>query len=314
MKGFPSSLKLFAGYQSVSDKFEYFKLDESSYNAIFYNKLINESGNRAKFIGLNVVLPKKLVIEPMLFPNYKLVLNPKLEKGYNSIHPVRVNIREESISADFETDYVEWAFPVNTLISKKGQPVSALVNVERLEFHNDGNQNEFHRILLKGIKGFELEASVIPDSFIELTDCKNAEFKLLTEEAYQYPNLVFESMPLCRFMGKYTQVLKKAGDYKSSILLKQVLGKIKLQKDIECEISELYFFENNIAGVLTFPLKEKETILASFDYIKRNSNRQSPFKLKSDGSLPGFSDIYQNTYLRFVEEFNSIKMYFFIVK
>ena len=311
MSGFPSAMKLIADYTSVSNEFTYFTIDEAAYNAIFYKSAINESGNGAKFSHFDLVFPRKMEIEPRLFPNYRLVLNPKLEKGYFSKHTLLLNIRHESVSADFETDAVEWNFPKNILLTKSNTQAKALVNVEHVEFQNDGDLNKYHGIILKGIKGFSLEPAVIPNSFIELTDCKNGEFRFFAEEAYEYPNLVFENTKLCRFLYKYGHI--NPGECKSSIELKQVLGKINLGKSVGCEVSEIYFFENNIAGVLTFPVKERENLLEACNYMKKNTVNWSGIKLK-EGKIPSFSEIYQNTTVLIEEDFKTIKMYFLITK
>jgi hypothetical protein len=311
MGGFPSALKLINDYTNISSQFTYFNLDEALYNAIFYKSAINEGGNGAKFRRFDLVFPRKMEIEPLMFPNYKLVLNPKLEKGYFSKHRFLINIRYESVSADFETDAVEWDFPENILITKTNTPAKVLVNVEHVEFHNDGELNQYHGIILKGIKGFSLEPSVIANSFIELTDCKTGEFRFLAEEAYDYPNLVFENMRLCWFLQKYGHI--NPGEYKSSLELKQVQGKINIGKSIGCEVSEIYFFGNSIAGVLTFPVKERENLLEACNYMKKNTVNWSGLKL-NEGKLPTFSDVYQNTTILVKEDFKTIKMYFLIIK
>lgn len=311
MAGFPSAIKTIANYESVNDQFTYFALDETLYNATFYKSNIFENGNRSSFRHLDLVFSRKIEIEPKMFPSYKLVLNPKLESGYYSKHTLLLNIREQSVSADFETDAVEWDFPEKVLLTKSNKPAKALVNVHHVEFHNDGEQNRYHGIILKGINGFSLEPSVIPNSFIELTDCKNGEFRFLSEEAYDYPNLVFENTRLCWFMQKYGHI--NPGEYKSSIEFRQVLGKITTGKDINCEVSEIYFFENSISGVLTFPIKERENLLAACNYMKRNTANHSGYKLK-DGKLPTISDIYQNTIFIIEEDFKTIKMYFLTAK
>ncbi len=311
MGSFPLALKQMADYANTSSQFTYFTIDEASYNAIFYKSGINENGNRSKFRRFDLVLPRKIEIEPIMFPNYRLVLNPKLEKGYFSKQPLRLNIREESVSADLETDAVELVFPENVLLTKGHAPAKALVYVEHVEFHNDGELNQYHGIILKGIKGYSLEPSIIPNSFIELTDCKNGEFRFLAEEAYDYPNLVFENTRLCKFLQKYGHI--NPGEYKSSIELKQVQGKINIEKSIGCEISEIYFFGNQIAGILTFPVKERQNLLEACNYIKNNTANWSGLKLK-DGKLPAFADIYQQTTFLLEEDFKTIKMYFLITK
>jgi hypothetical protein len=314
MKGIPAAMTQFASYASVKDQFTYFTLDETSYKAIFHRTMVAEGNENAKFRGTDIILPKKLAIGPTLFPGHKLTLNPKLEAGYFSKHALRINIRGNSVTADFDTDAVEWEFPANVLSAKNGAPAKALVNVSGVQFQNDGSQNRFHGLTLRETGEFHLEPAVIPGSFIELTDCSDGEFQLMSEEAFQYPNLVFENTRLCWFLAKYGHDIKSPGDYKSSVLIKDVKGKITLQQDIACNVSEIYFFEHNIAGILTFPLTEREHILGAHNYMNRNTANRSAAKLKPDGGLRPFFDIYQNTQVYVEEGLKSIKMYFLIVK
>ncbi len=314
MKGFPSTITHLANYQNIKDKFGYFNIDEAGYNSVFFSSNVVETGNRASYRGMTIVLPKKLTVEPTLFPNYKLTLNPKLEQGYNSKHRLGINTRVTSVYADFDTDAVEIEFPPNILLTKKNGAAKALINLDYVEFHSDGDQNEFHGIIFKGTKKFNLEPSVVPESIITSLAFENAEFKLMTEEAFQFPGLVFENTRLCHFLSKYEGEIKMPNQYKSSILLKDVEGKIALAKELDCEIPELYFFDNCIAGIAVFPLKQKEEILRQFNEIKKNVSNRSPLKLKPNGDLPSFTDRYKNTVFRVVEELKSVKMYFLIVK
>ena len=318
MKGFPSSLKQLANYGSVHQKLGYFQLDEKTYNRLFYRSFITENSPNAGFRRMDIILTKPTSVKPVLFPGHELVLNPKLSAGQYSKHPLRINIREESISAVFETDFIEWKFPRNVLRTKKDSASSVLVGIDNIEFHNDGSQNKYHGILIKGVKGFSMEPAFIPDSFVEITDYKNAEIKFLAEEAFVYPNLVFENTKLTNLIHAYKQNNKSANiklpnQYKSSILLKNVAGKANFSKSIACEISEIYFFENVIAGVIDFPAGSKKQLLQQLNLGNTAVNR-GDVKLKPNGNFPTIQDFHKNTYYKVEQDGKSVKMYFIIVK
>ena len=319
MKGFPASLKILVSYDKIKSNFEFFDIDEKSYNSIFYTNYIVETGQRANFRRLNIISTKKLILEPKLFENYKLVLNPKLEEGHYSKHYLGINIREESITAEFQTKYIEFIFPSNILQTKNDTETRLLIKLKNgIKYNNVGYWNEYSGFEIEGIEDFTISPSHIPNSFIELNKFDNAKLKFISNEAQKFPYLIFENNKLSSFVDSYTRNnnyinntnLKEAGDYKSAILLQQIVGQVNFQKPIKCEISEIYFFENIIAGIITFPMNEKKKLIEGMKGIKKGKD----FKLNVNGDFPTIYEIHKNTYFKLEQDFNSIKMYFITVK
>jgi hypothetical protein len=318
MKGFPQQLRQLIDYKNISKSFDYFKMDEPAFNAVFYRSYVSEGSESAKFKRLDITMSKKFEIEPALFPNYKLVLNPKLEPEYVSKQPLLVSIRETSISAVLTTASIGWVFPANILQTKDKQPAQAIINTTAVEYHNDGSLNKYHGLLIKEAKGFSLAPSLIPDSGIELTDCSKAEAKFLDTEAFEFPNLVFENNQLSNFISNYKKANKSAnilspGEYKASLLLKNITGTMTFAKPLDCNIAELYFFANAVAGVIDFPLTGKKAIITELNSINKVSNRGN-YKLKVDGQFPTIIDTFNQTYFKIEQDSKSVRMYFIIVK
>ena len=319
MKGFPLLLKQVAKYENVKYKFDYFNLEEATYNSIFYQNLINENTNNASFKRLYAVLLKKFILKPKPFKDYQFILNPKIESGLYSKHRVAINIREESITADIQTSCIEIEFPEQILKTKDNKTSSILANIEKgITYNNEGQLNRCSGITINGIQNFTMKPSLITNSFIELTNFDKAEFKFINDEAYEFPFLIIDNNKLSNFINQYKlnnkfQNLKNLKEYKSAILLKNVQGLTTIDKNIKCEITEIYFFENIITGVIQFPSNQKTKLLADLNSIKTVINR-SDFKLKTNGDFPSIYDSYKNTYYRLEQDSKFIKMYFIIVK
>lgn len=318
MKGFPSSLKLKAGYETVSNYFDYFKIDEPVYNAIFYRSFNIENAQHSSYKRMDVVMTKPLEITLDYYPNYKIILNPKIEKGYYSSQTLMINVREESVEANFQTDCIEWVFPENILQTKDKLSARLRANIGGIDYFSNGALNKFHGIIIKKPKAFSLEPAIVPETFLELVTYNKAEVKFINEQAAVYPNLIFENNALSAFFGKYKQNSKREdvktpNAYKSAILLKHVGGKINFKQPVDCDILEIYFFENVVAAVLEIPISQKEAVLEGINRLKKVVNR-SDFKLKPDGEFPTIIDTYGQSYYKAEEDFQSIKIYFIIVK
>ncbi|WNM18582.1 hypothetical protein [Flavobacterium capsici] len=319
MKGFPSLLKQVEKYDRIRDKFAYFELDEEIYNAIFYQNLVVENGTNSSFKRFYTIMMRKLIIKPIQYPNYQFILNPKLEKGFYSKQYFSVNIRNESITANFETKFIEIIFPESVLISKDSTNAKILIQTEKgITFNNNGSLNRVAGLSINNIRGFNMYHAIIPGSFIELTKFDNAELKFINDETYDFPYLVFENNQLANFINSYKkynkQVNVKAPDkYKSAILLKNVDGEIYFDKQMKCKVSEIYFFENIISGVLNFSSNQKKNLIKELNKTNNVSNR-GDFKLKSNGDFPTIYNMYKNTYYKFEQDGDQTKMYFIIVK
>ncbi|WP_296313356.1 hypothetical protein, partial [Winogradskyella sp. UBA3174] len=77
-----------------------------------------------------------------------------------------------------------------------------------------------------------------------------------------------------------------------------------------CNIDELYFFENIIAGVITIDNAQKANILKNINALKDRN-----YKLDVNGKFPKIPSFYiKETYFQIKQDFKNLKMYFFIIK
>jgi len=317
MKGIPSSLKQLANYETLKEYFTYFNIDEKSYKYLFYKNFIKEKNNNSGFIKLNLIAPKKIVIKPKSFPNYKFILNPKLEKGYLSKHRLSINIREDAITSSFTTNHIEIVFPKSILQSKDSIESTIFLDIKTgIEHNNNGFLNTNVGIDIKGIKDFNIVSSFIPNSFIDLIKTKKAELKFINKGKSDIT--FFEDNRLYDFVNSYQKRngkyrMKKINEYKSAILLKNVSGLINLEKTIDYKNAEIYFFKNFIAGVLKFQTKKKKKLLIGVNNTFNVIN-MSDLSLKENGDFPTFYNNYKNTYFKTEQDFENIRMYFIIIK
>jgi len=317
MRGRPSSLKQLANYETLKQYFTHFNIDENTYKYLFYKGLFKEINKNSGFIKLNLIAPKKIVIKPKSFPNYKFILNPKLEKGYLSKHRLSINIREDAITSSFETNHIEIVFPKNILQTKDNIESTIFMDIKTgIEHNNNGFLNTNVGLDIKGIKDFHIVSSFIPNSFIDLIKTNKAELKFINNGKSDIT--FFEDNRLYDFVNSYQKLngnyrMKKIDKYKSAILLKNISGQINLEKIINYKNSEIYFFKNFIAGVLKFPSKKKKNLLVGINNI-HNVINMSDLSLKDNGDFPTFYKIYKNTYFKTEQDFEYIRMYFIIIK
>ena len=319
MKGFPSLLKQVFKYEAVRNEIHYFDIDEPTYNTIFYQNLVNENASNASFKRFYAILLKKLILKPNSFPGYEFVLNPKLEAGFYSKHRTAVSIREGSVTAEFQTAFVEIVFPARILLTKEKKRSSILASIGKgITFNNQGNLNRYSGLSINDIRDFTMPSSVLTGSFIALNKFDQSEFKFINDETYEFPYLIIDNNQLSNFISKYKQSnthvnIKDVKSYKSAILLKNIQGSATFSKTMKCEVSEIYFFENCIAGVIAFPSNQKNKLLDELNSINTVVNR-GKFKLKTNGDFPSIIDQYRNTYYKIEQDAKQITMYFVIVQ
>lgn len=317
IKGIPSSLKMLLPYDQATKYFDFFEVDEETYNSIFYKNLIKENEPKSSFVSMNLILTKSLAFKTKLFPKYEIVINPKVEKGLYSKQRLIINTRQDAITSNLSTRHFEIIFPKETLQTKENTNTTLSIEVESgIEYNNDGDLNTNTGLNVSELIGYSIKSSSIPNTIIEVLDFDEAQFRFINNSKPYMP--IFEDNRIYDFVDTYQQInaknrMKKADQYKSAILFKGVSGLARFQQSVKFQNAEIYFFENIIAGVLEFPTKKKNKLLQEINNINQVINA-SDLKLKRNGDFPTFYDAYNSTYYKTEQDFKVIRMYFIIEK
>lgn len=318
MKATPISLNTLGSFEEVKSYFEGFSFDEKLYSSLFYQGYVLETGKQSKFIKFNLITSKKIVLTPHYFPNYKLILNPHVKKGYLSKQRVGVNMRMDAVTTDYGTSEIQFVFPKNTLQTLEGDPAKVNFKIEGFQYNNKAALNSAKPgFSIDKILDFKIDPTVIPNSFIKFTNTERGQVNLINNR--KSDKTLFDDNRIFDFVNEYQKLnglkygMKAAGQYKTAIQFKNMNGTVTFQKAINYENVEVYFFENMITGVLTFSTKQKKKLLKQVNSIYNVSNA-ADLKLDKNGDFPTFYYSYKNTYFKIQQDFNSIKMYFIISK
>ncbi len=264
--GYASTLKSLVPFETAKGEFTFFDIEEELYNSIFYKGFIAEKGGRSNYYKLTLLLLKETEITTRQFFDYKIVLNPLLLKTEFSQHLLTIHEAEDATTAYLKTNLLDIVFPENILKKvNDDKNVNLLINTDfGIEHNNKRRSTSFEAsIYIEKITGFKMEPCRLIDAPISMTNFKNARLKLRVKHGYDF---IFEDNNITNFVNSYYNSvkfnklwnLKNPQQYVNALQFKNVEGTIKLGgEEKNCKISEIYFFEDIVTGVLDYD-SEKE--------------------------------------------------------
>ncbi len=307
------SLKNMLSYEKAKENFTFFDIDEQLYNSIFYKGYINERGSNSHYSKFDLILLKEYTITSIKFPDYKFILNPGLKKSQYSKHLFTIYTRDSSVTTNFHTKNILIEFPNNILMTNDSLNCNLSINTDwGIEHNNIPYTNTQEGINIKEISDFKIPISFIPNSIFTSIDFNQGQLDYRIRGAYDNFYYIIEENNLSNFIYNYNEIaeIKKPRNYNNAFQFKHLKGKVKFIETFNCNISELYFFENIIAGVLEFSENQKEQILDNLNEIENRS-----YKIDENRKFPKTSSfIINETFFKIEQGFNEIKMYFFIIK
>ncbi|WP_296313354.1 hypothetical protein, partial [Winogradskyella sp. UBA3174] len=204
---FSPLLKQLLTYEKAKANFTFFNVNEYLYNSIFYKGYIIEKGSNSKYIKLDLLLLKEYAITSKLYPDYKFILNPNLDKSQFSKHQFTIHTRDSSVTTNFHTKSIAVVFPETTLKTLDNLETSLLIKTDWGIAHNNiPYTNTQEGLNIKKINSFEIPNVFIPNSIFSFINFDEGQLDYRIKEAYDKIYLTIEDNELSNFIYNYKKI------------------------------------------------------------------------------------------------------------